>query len=416
MQDVKMFFKKVFKVPILLVFIIICITLLPSAINLRSIAFRAAIVVALGIDIDDNNNYVIDAVITIPSISDNLNENNKIISSKGTSIVDALGNMNLVFGHAIRLGHTRFIVIGNKLSMQNVALAIDGIIRTNKIRDSVQLLMCEDSVHELFNIGIELKSKTGIRISDIICHTESYSTTSFDSNVDSFYKGYFSASKISKLNSLNLTDDYTIGITPMIDAKDGGGLNSGDSQGNQFSGEQKNKFISNMGRTAIYKEGKLIDVLSSELASASNWTNGSYMQKKLLVNIENIEHITKICYDILDKSVIMEAFFLKNVPMYCVKINLTLDVNEIINKDSEIISKNSNIIEERIKADIGREVRNQVGMAVNYSKTKKLDILGINNYFNLNLFDEYNNFLKNKTPEEFLEEVQINIDVNVKII
>ena len=411
MQNFKIFFKNFFKVPMLVVFFVICFVFLPSAINLRSIAFRTAIVVALGIDIDDNDRYLLDAVIAIPSITDDLNENNKIISSSGESVIDALCNMNLIFGKAIRLGHVRFVVIGNKLSNKNVANAIDGIIRTNKIRDSVQLIMCESDVHELFNVGIELKNKTGLRLSDIVCHMENYSTTSFNSNVDGFYKGYFSKSKISKLNCLTITDQYNKGISFSNQEEGAGGQDN-----NEYKQNSKNKYISNIGKIAIYKDGVLKDVLTSELGLYSNWTNGANLPKKLIANVTSTEHISKICCEVLGKSVTQEAFFLNGVPMYCCKINLTIDINEIINNDSQVVSKNFNIISEEIKSDIGREIRSQIGEILKYSKQTKLDVLGLNDYFFLNVYDEYNNYIKTKTTDNFLDDVQLNADINIKII
>ena len=416
MHDFKNFFNRLFKTPMLIVFFIICIVLLPSAINLRSIAFRAGIVVALGIDINEEEKYILDAVITIPSLSEDLNENNKIISSSGISLIDALGNMNLVFGRAIRLGHVRFVVIGKNLAQKNVAMAIDGIIRTNKIRDSVQLVMCEDNVHELFNIGIQLKNKTGIRLSDIICHTESYSTTSFDSNVDAFYKGFFSKSGISKLNSISLTDNFALGVSPMPDAKQNGENMGGLAKPNGQSGnEQSNKYISNIGKMAIFKDGKLQTILSGNLSASANWVNSSYLPKKLVVDV-GMDQISKICYEVLNKSVVTEAFFLKGIPMYYCKINLTIDINEILNTNSQIISKNSDVITDEVKSDIGKVFRKQVASAVEFIKTSKLDIMDINNYFYLNVYDEYNNYIKTKSYDEFLEDVQISVDVNIKII
>ncbi|MBO7527365.1 MAG: hypothetical protein J6T74_05640 [Clostridia bacterium] len=415
MQDVKDYIKRLFKVPMLIVFFIICIVLLPSAINLRSIAFRAGIVVALGIDMVQDNKYILDAVITIPSLSEDLNENNKIITSTGTTISDALGNMNLVFGRAIRLGHVRFIVIGQALSNSNVAVAIDGVIRTNKIRDSVQLLMCESSVHELFNAGIELKNKTGIRLSDIVCHLEDYSTTSFDSNVDSFYKGYFSKTKISKLNSLSLVEDYTQGISTSPQEACGQNANGNKQSNNQQTG---GKYISNVGKMAIYKDGQLQDILSEELVTAMSWINGASLPKKLVVDFMGFLNISKICYEVLSKSVVTEAFFLKGVPIYCCKINLTIDINEIISENPDIVSKSdyNNVIEEENKTLIGRQIRKQIGQALDYSKKTKLDIMDINNYFYLNVLDEYNRYMEHKSCEEFLEDIQLNVDVNIKII
>ena len=77
MQDIKDFIKRFFRTPMLLIFALICLVLLPQAINRRSIAFRTGIVVALGIDLDEDDMTVLDAVITVPSFDDTLTESDK---------------------------------------------------------------------------------------------------------------------------------------------------------------------------------------------------------------------------------------------------------------------------------------------------------------------------------------------------
>lgn len=412
MQDLNLYLKRIFKTPILLVFFLICIVFLPSAINLRSVAFRTGIVVGLGIDTNENKEYILDAIITVPSVTDNLTENNKIVSSSGSTILEALGNMNLVFGRAIRLGHVRYILIGSNLAKTNVANAIDGIIRTNKVRDSVQLLVCGSNVHKMLQVGVELKNKTGIRLSDIICHQEQYSTTSFDSNVDSFYKGFFGKSKISKLNYVSIKDDFTIGVAPIENTQN---ENSGGG-GETSQTNKKTKYISNLGEMAIFKDGIMQMVLDEKMSESINWLNQSYLPKKLVVEVEDIDTINTIGFEILDKNLKMETFFIKNVPIIYYKINLTIDINEIINSDSEVVPKSNDIVRDIIKTSTGRTIRKSIGVALDFARQTGLDVFGFNDIFYLYQHDKYLEYCKSGHSEDFLENVQLNVDLNIKII
>lgn len=417
MRTIKSFFKKAFHTPILLVFTLICVTILPPAINLRSLGFRSAIVVALGVDTDEEGMYILEAAATVPSTEDNLSETEKVLTSKGTSFSDALANMNIMFGKTIKLGHTKYVIIGKNISSQNLATALDGVIRTNKVRDSVQLILCEDSVHDLFNAGSKLKTKTGIKLSDILCYNEQYSTTSLDSNVDSFYKGYFSNNKISKINSIRLTKDYTKGVVPDYNS----GTESSNlvdpntsEQGGGKTGDEK--YISNEGRVAVYKNGVLRDVLPAEISEGANWIDSSHLPKKLLVKTTSIDEIEEISFEVLKKRLRLQSFFQNNIPFISARINLTIDINEIINSN-DVIAKNKALAGSKIKEDIANEIKNQIGKTINYSKQTKLDFLNFNDVFYLNNNKEYNEFLKEGLSfEDFIEYVQLSVEVNVKIV
>ena len=116
--------KTMFKVPMLLVFGIICVVFLPNAININSAVFRSAIVVAFGIDTNEQNEYVINAAINVSATDQSLSENTKLISARGASVSEAISNLSLQFGRPIRLGHTRFVLIGTNFATQNVATAL----------------------------------------------------------------------------------------------------------------------------------------------------------------------------------------------------------------------------------------------------------------------------------------------------
>lgn len=431
MQEITRKVKGLVKTPMLIVFIVICFAFLPSALNMSSAVFRSAIVVALGIDKDQNQNYVIDAAINVSSNEDSLSENTKLISAKGKSVANAIGNLGIQFGRPIRLGHTRFVLIGTNLAKENVAVALDGIIRTNKMRDTVQLLLCDAPVDDMLNVGIEIKNKTGIKMSEIMTYQSKYSTTAMDSNVDTFYKGYFSTAGISKLNCISLTDDNTEGITP--DAAlgeiggDSGGSGGSQSKSNETSSaqsetktskEKTKKYLSNNQNIAVFKNGVLKDILSQDISTGTFWINTSYTPQRLDVKIDGgILHNAELFFNVLNKTVTKEVFFYKNIPMVSAKINVTLGIDEIINSDDKITPLSQDVIDQDVKCAIGREIRRQTGDAHLYSKQTGIDFLDINEIFYLSKYKDYNNYLSNgHTIEDIINNTQISLEVRVEVI
>lgn len=438
--------KRIIKSPILLIFALVCAFLLPSAINRSSIAFRSAIALALGIDMNEQDEVVLYTAISVPATNESLTENSKIMVSSGRTLSDAFANLRLMYGRDIKLGHTRFVMIGSKISQNNVTSMLDSLIRTNRIRNVVQLIYCPSDIGDMFNVGVKINSATGIKLSDIISHQQNASTTYVNSNIDSFYKGYFSESKISKINAVLLTPDATQGISSNVNESESSDSQSGESSGSEQVTKQENSaenggvektgqsqgdtkpessessvqdlHISNRGRLAIFEDGVLKTVLSEDVSRGVNWLLQDYNPKELLVEVDNVKRLgkAKMGFDILSKRVQIESFFHKGIPFVSAKIIISLDLDEII-ADEKNIEISHSIIDDNVKSDIGREIRKQIASAVKVSKEQKLDIFDLNDIFNQNNHKEYNNYIKQgNSIYDLVENTQIVAEVEIKII
>lgn len=429
MKELKNMLKNIFKSPIILVFVLICAFMLPNSINTMSIAFRSAIAVAIGIDKNTENKIVLQVAINVSSGADSLAENSKVLSATGDTVGEAFTSLNLMFGRSVKLGHTRFVMIGSKISAENVSVFIDRLIRTNKIRNTVQLVYCPNNIDEMFNMGVKLKSVTGIKLSDIVCHQQTNSTTSISSNIDSFFKGYLSPSGISKINMISISEDYTQGVSTTSDvgsssSSDGGsevGASGGESaEGGTSSSESdvSNKFISNRGKIAIYSSGILQTVLDEELSSGVNWLSKDYIPQDLLVKVDNSGKLKNsiINFDILNKNVELETFFFKNIPIMSAKILVSLSIDEIISENGNKVPLSYDMIDEGVKNSIGRTIRNKISKVSAKAKNSKLDLFEINNIFYKSNYYEYTKRLQEgMKKEDFIENTQISVDIEINI-
>lgn len=422
MQEIWLKIKGLFKVPMLLVFVIICIAFLPDAVNTPSVVFRTAIVVAFGIDATEDNQYEIHAAINVSAKDESLSENTKLMSAVGDSVSQAITNLSVQFGRAIRFGHTRFMLIGTNLAKQNIAKVLDGVIRTNKMRDTIHLVLCDSDVADMLNVGIEIKNKTGIKLSDIITYQSPNSTVSMDSNIDTFYKGYFSNAGISKIACISLTDDYTKGITPEAALGEATSPQAPDA-GNEETGagktqEKKKKFVSSMGRVGVFKNGILSQIIDAPIAEGTQWINSSYLPKKLEVDVNNnILDNAQLFFQVFEKTVSNEVFFYKGIPMLSAKIDVTLGIDEILNGNNNIIPLSQDVVDQEVKCAIGRKIRTKTAEALKFSRDNNLDILELNEIFYLSNYREYIDYLKSgKSVEDFINEVQVSLEIRVKVI
>ena len=419
MEKLKKTAKFVFKSPILLIFSLICVFMLPTSINTLSVAFRSAIAVAVGIDLNEENKTEIYVAINSSPTSESLAETNHIFCSSGETVGDAFTNLNLTFGRDIKLGHTRFVMIGEKISQQDIVILLDRLVRTSKMRNTVQLIYCPNSIKQMFEIGSKMGNTSGLKLSEIVCHQQNNSTTSIDSNIDSFYKGFLSPSGVSRLNMVKLTNDYTKGINANTDGSSGGESSSSGEQNESHSGgEQKQDYVSNRGEIAIFKDGVLKFTLNEEMSSGLNWLNNNFNSKELLVMVNNSSQIdnTIINFDILNKIVRCKSFFYKNMPFLSVQILISLTIDEIISDNAKKDLKYS-MLDDSVKSDIGNTIRGQVAKVVNFAKQEKVDIYELNNIFYKNNYYEYKEYLKNgNTKDDIIENTNISVDIEIKII
>lgn len=431
--------------PMIVLFFIITILMLPNAINLNSISFRGAIVVGIGADLIDDQ-IELSVAINISSTTESLSENTKIITTKGQTIADAMANASILIGRTMRLWHTRFVVIGENLAKDEVSLLMDSAIRTNKMRNTVQLIFTNSSIKDLFNVGIQLKSQTGLNLSDLICHKNSTSTTKISSNIDSFYKGLFSESEISKINAVNMTSDITKGINPASDVSGGlsssggsagsstsesssqssssGGADPTDSSssegGTNSSGSSvQNSFISNDEGIAVFKKGKFVRLLSKDEAMGLNWINNEYVPKKLMVETNNHGDLSNsiINFEILKKDVKIETFFKDDKPFYSIKVYMHVDLDEIVSNLKGDVTANHETIDKYVKSSVGRKIRQDLSQSFNIAKQEKIDIFEFNTKFYQNNKKEYEKYIKNgNSKDDLIEDTQVACDVEIKII
>ena len=400
-----------------------------------SVAFRSAIALAVGIDINEQDEIELLVAINVSSPTESLIENSKVLSATGKTIGDAFTNLNTMFGRSVKLQHTRFVMIGKRVAEQNLSQVLDRLVRTSKMRNTVQLVFCPDSIVDMFSIGTQLKKTTGIKLNEIVCYLQNDSTTSVNSNIDAFYKGYYNPSKISKLNLIALSEDYNQGVSATTDVgvnSSSGDNSAGDSEnsnaqasnsgsegaGGQGANGASKKFVSNKGEFAIFKEGKLVTTLDKDLSDGINWLSNDYSPKDLFVRVPkaNVLKNATINFDILNKKVALETFFYKNIPFLSAQVVISLDIDEIIS-DGRIVELKYDVMDDTVKTIIGDTIREKIARASKLGKGENLDLFELNNIFYQRNYKDYIKYLKNgHSEEDVLQNTQISVDISIKIV
>lgn len=179
---------------------------------------HTAIIVAFGIDADENGEYEISTQIAIPQASTSSSSNSEsIISAKGRTIGEAIDKIAVNTGWYPLFSFCNLIILGENALSGNVMKIINYFIRTDRIPDSAALCACEGTAKKLLLSNTPLDSVSSFALQKIL------------------EQDYAKLDRIANINVKNFANEYysksSGGYLPFVKA-----IESGDSQNASQSG------------------------------------------------------------------------------------------------------------------------------------------------------------------------------------
>ena len=246
----------------------------PAQTELRSV------IVAVGIDKTQDNLYEVSTEIVVPKYSTSYNQNAQVISAVGENAIDALGKISIQLGKVIGLSHCSAIVLGESLKDENIVNVLDQFLRGKRVNYNSLLCVSNSSAKDVLKKAVEIEREYGQNINNILQYNDEFINAGTVLLSD-FYQTYYNG--------------YGASLVPILDlsSNDFEGLSSQQSSGTEQSQEQssstsssKNQYLSNAGNTAVLKNGKLVDILSSsEMKGFSLMKTGA---NRGIITLENV--------------------------------------------------------------------------------------------------------------------------------
>lgn len=412
MQNIKNIFKSVFKSPIICLFIIFCLFLLPGVIGQESASFASAISTGLGIDIEDGV-FTTYLSYNAPSDNNDFSQNNKIVIGQGTGYSDSIEDISKKIGKEIRFAHTRVVVIGPEIAKTNLALTIDPLIRTLKLRNSCPIVYCKTPVKEFMDFAVQIKKNTGLTATSMICYDLNDATNKIESNLDNFYKGYLSKTKTSVMNCISMTTNEKEGVSNSSTSENGGGAQPSKSSPQSASSNDE-KYLVNNGELAIFKNGALKEVLSYRDSVGACWIVGKYFPNTLTIKNITTKKLKNadITFNIIDKNVSRRATVIDGVPYFYANIDLSLQLEGIINNDAPMDIVNSEDVEldDEILLEMNKKIKKEFSDGLKKIREIGADIVGVMAEFSYDL-DKIKGTDNEISAEELLEKTMFYIKV-----
>ena len=414
----KNFIKNLIKKPILIVCIIALIIYTPFALLMPADTTTRAIITRIGID-SSPDGVEVSAVVFVPTPNTNYTENYKLFSADAENIATALQKISNYSGKKIALNLAEMIVVNESISNENLVIILDALSRNTDIRNNTALICTNESAKDFLNSTLSLNSASDLNINELITFSrdKDYNT---ESNIESFYQGYFSPQKISMLGYVELTDG-DVGLTTTGGSSSSGSVGSGgQSAGGEQSGASeesaKKTTILNEGRVAVYKDGKLKLILTPQELKGLSWFNAKSNESNLTVyNVtDEIFNNATITFKLLRKVVNINVYFSNGVPVIESNVKLVMNIDQVSQEDMDKDALQSELskVSPELRDKVNSQAKAEFKTVQDLMVAEKLDLVNAYELFSTYCPREFKSFLNSlDDPSNFLEYVIFKLKV-----
>ncbi len=440
----KKLFSKLKKNPMLFVFIIILLCFTPAAMFSPGESNNRAIVTAIGID-KENDEYEVSLLTFIPTPNQTYLETNSVVSSKGSTLAEAIAKTELTLGKRMGLSHAKTTVISTSLLKDDVSKDIDYLGRVASLSENT-ILICTDATAKEFLLAAQLLEKDiGTKLDKLISYNidNIYVT---DTSLEAFFKGYFSANGSSLIGFLSIEEVDSTGkqknssgdkgeedSQDMLDLGEkgdtsysssqpsssggagGAGGSGGSSNGENSQGQKK---IFNKGEVVLIKDGVMVAKLDDEQLYGINVLNDKAINRN--IRIENVTdevyNNATLTYQVKNKKVRTATKFENGIPVFSADVVLGLEIVEAKEGEKSLVTNTElNDIPYDVALRIEQYVKKGFADTLKLLRKNKTDVIGITQKFEAENRENFRKFLESlDDPDDFLNFIKFQLIVRVQ--
>ena len=128
---------------------------------------KRAIVLGLGVDIDGNGEIVVTAEVVSPGNGgEQVGTFSKIVTSRGTTVAEALQDIALKAGKETSLGQCVLLMYGEDFIATDFSSTAEYFIRSDSFKESAIVCCCKGRAEDILNYGDALSQSVSIGLAD----------------------------------------------------------------------------------------------------------------------------------------------------------------------------------------------------------------------------------------------------------
>jgi len=340
--------------------------------------------------------------------------NYQVYSGTGNTVGEAVENVSLAIGKEMGFAQCEIMAFGNNLSEDGILSSLDYLTRTRKVGRNAILINFTGKGKDFAQAVSDLSKEKTLKLENIMNFDKRY-ILSRDSNIDSFYKGYFSEISLGIMPQVKLEEiekDNAI----EVQASESGSSSSNSSSSSGGS-EQQKKYLLNDGTMSVFKQGKkVLEIEPSMVQKINLFLNLSQEGTLKVENVtDEIYNNATIIFDLSNKSISLKPEFKNNKPIYNIEIDLTVLVEEVIEEkpNNDFLRRNKEFLTPKAVEKLKTTIKNEMQTVINYCKEHQIDLLNVYRQFNRKKYKDFQAYY-NQEKENYLDNIEYNIEVKVK--
>lgn len=391
------------------IFLIILAITVPE-ITRPAMSQTEAIVTMLSIDKHGENIRVATNVLTPASEK---KANYEVYLGEGETLDEAIENVSLAIGKSMGFAQCEIMAFGDTISEEGVISSLDFMTRTRKVGRNAMLINFSGELEEFAQSIVNLNVEKALAIENIMNFDKRF-VLSTESNIDAFYRGYFSEISLGLMPKIKLETESSNNAIEVQESSVGGGSSA--EPGSGGSGQGEKKYILNDGTTSIFKNGKkTIEITPSEMRELNIFLNRS---QEGTVKVEGVTDDlytdATVILHLSNKSINYKPYFIENKPVYSMEVELTVMVEQVDDKNpnKKMLRRNKEFLTDALVDKLTKKVENVGKDAVRFCQDNKVDLLRVYEQFYRKRYYEFEEYYKTNR-EDYLNNIEYDIKVKV---
>ncbi len=414
--------------PVIFILLFFALLYLPAALVAPAESDKFAIVNAVGIDYDkEQNELEFSTLIHVPQENMSFNDKYKLYSGKSDTLTGCIKNIELHVGKQLGLVHVTLIVISDSVVAHDLTTSLDSLVRTTEISNNTSLVYTPDSAKDVLNTSLKSYESSGIKLSDIVNFNEANSVSTSE-NIETYFRRLLLPTSTTILNVIKLESDESQGIDVSPEDNSSGsssGGSSGEESGNQSggsksggeskNGEKQKNVLANTSEILLLKNGKKVALFNETQAKGINLINKKIETGKLQIENFTGEGLTNatMVFNIKVKTALPILAFKDGAPFITYKVFLDLETVEIKedNKNPELYFSQKTHLSKELKEKINEKLNENFNSAYKILQENNCDLLYYYTRFNFYMpfkFKKYLESLENK--DDYLKGIGVKLE------
>lgn len=341
--------------------------------------------------------------------------NNQVYTGKGKTLGEAVSHVSITLGKEMAFAQCEIVAFGEKICEESVIPAIDYMTRTKRVGRSAILINFTGEASDFAQAVTKLSEEKALRLDQIMHFDERY-ILSKNSNIDSFYKGYYSPIKTGIMPQVRVEDSEQTGAIEVKAAAQGGSA-GGQSESSSSGGGESKKYLVNDGTTCVFYDGIKKFELDPDQVKDINILQDNEQEGVLKVEgvTDEIYNDATIVFALTKKKIKLTPKFEGEIPVYEMDVEIRVLVDEVIDKEQsrKFLRRNKEFLTPTALNKLNETLYQKMMDTIEFCKQNEIDLINVYKEFNAKHYKKFQKYYEEK-QEKYLDDIdyRINIEIN----